>query len=216
MGRESGAARRKIDHAWVGLGMGNELRNGLGGKRWIYQHYKRNAEEARDRRDVADEIEIELVVERRVDRVRGADQEQRVAIRGLVRDRLGADVGTRGPVLDSELLAETLREPLTDHACGDVARAAGGKRYDPAHRPRRIGLRPRDPRHRRQRGDAGGQMEKISAGSFIPNLPYIIRSPRRRANADIPDPAPTCRRSRYRLRASSRLRSSPTPRDICR
>src|SRR5262249_47214399 len=198
------------------LRLAKKFGNRRGRNRWVQVHDIRRAKNSRDWRDVADEIEIELVVERRVDRVRGADQEQRVAIRGLVRDRLGADVGTRGPVLDSELLAETLREPLTDHACGDVARAAGGKRYDPAHRPRRIGLRPRDPRHRRQRGDAGGQMEKISAGSFIPNLPYIIRSPRRRANADIPDPAPTCRRSRYRLRASSRLRSSPTPRDICR
>ena len=36
----------------------NELRNGLGGKGRINHHYKRDAEEARDGRDVADEIEI--------------------------------------------------------------------------------------------------------------------------------------------------------------
>ena len=36
---------------------------------------------ARHRRDVADEIEIELVVERRVDRVADVDQEQRIAVR---------------------------------------------------------------------------------------------------------------------------------------
>jgi hypothetical protein len=34
------------------------------------------------------------------------------------------------------------------------------------HRPRWIGLRPRDARHRRQRGSACGQMQKISAGKF--------------------------------------------------
>ena len=43
--------------------------------------------------------------------------------------------------------------------------AAGGKR-DEAHRPRRIGLRPCDPRYRRQRGSARCQMQKFSAGKF--------------------------------------------------
>ena len=33
-----------------------------------------------------------------------------------------------------------------------------------AHRPRRIGLRPRDARHGRQRGSARGQMQKLSGG----------------------------------------------------
>jgi hypothetical protein len=42
------------------------------------------------RRDVADEIEIELVVERRVDCIWWTDQEERVAIWGS--DRLGADI----------------------------------------------------------------------------------------------------------------------------
>src|SRR5215813_3935192 len=49
---------------------------------------------------------------------------------------------------------------------------------DQVHRPRRIGLRPRDARHDRQRGSARGQMEKISAGKFYLNLPshYSITS----------------------------------------
>ena len=42
----------------------------------------------------------------------------------------------------------------------------GGKADDDAHRPRRIGLRPRDARHGRQRGSARGQMQKLSAGKF--------------------------------------------------
>ena len=42
------------------------------------------------------------------------------------------------------------------------------KADDQAHRPRRIGLRPRDPRHGRQRGSARGQMQKLlRRGSFI-------------------------------------------------
>ena len=52
-------------------------------------------------------------------------------------------------------------------------RAAGGNADDQAHRPRRIGLRPRDARHGRQRGSARCQMQKLSAGKFhwvLPNL----------------------------------------------
>src|SRR5215467_8880207 len=79
----------------------------------------------RDRRDVADEIEVELFVQRRVDRVVPPDHEQRVAVGRRTYNRLGADIAaaTR-PVVDHELLAEALRQPLTDQARDDVRRAA--------------------------------------------------------------------------------------------
>src|SRR5215475_893081 len=110
MGRVSGAARRKIDLAWIGFGVGNELRNGLGGKGRINHHCKRNAEEARDWRDVADEIEIEIVVECSADRVRGNHQEERIAVWRCTHDRLGGDIsGSARPVLDNKLLAKSLR-----------------------------------------------------------------------------------------------------------
>jgi tripartite-type tricarboxylate transporter receptor subunit TctC len=54
-------------------------RNGVRRNRWIDFHDKRNGGNARYRRDVADEIEIEIVVERRIDGVRRDDQHQRVA-----------------------------------------------------------------------------------------------------------------------------------------
>ena len=86
------------------------------------------ADDARDRSDVADEIEVELVVERRVDRVRRADQEERIAVRRRAHDRLGADIaaGTRA-VFDDEWLAEPLRQPLSDQPRDNVGRAAGGR-----------------------------------------------------------------------------------------
>jgi hypothetical protein len=40
----------------------------------------RLADDARDRRDVVDKIEIELLIQGGVDRVRHADQQQRVAV----------------------------------------------------------------------------------------------------------------------------------------
>src|SRR6516165_6567566 len=106
MGRESCASRRKIDHAWMGLGIGNELGDGRGRKRGIYQHYKRPPDDPRDRRDVADEIEVELLIERRVTRVRRSNQEERIAVGRGAHDRFGGDIG--GPartVLNDEWLA---------------------------------------------------------------------------------------------------------------
>jgi len=125
----------------------------------MHEKDHRNADDTADRRDVADEIEIELLVERGVDRVRYAGEQERVSVGRRIHDQFGADIagGTR-PVLDDERLAEPLREPLADQACSDVGAAPRSKADDDAHRPRRVGLRPRDARCGRERGSAGGQM----------------------------------------------------------
>src|SRR6516162_814336 len=117
--------------------------------------------------DVADEIEIELVVERRVDRTGYRAQQKRIAIRSRMDDRLGADVGaaTR-PGVDEELLAETLRQPLSHQTRDDVVPAPSGSRNDHAHRPRRIGLRPCDARDGRQRGGACCEMQELATAKF--------------------------------------------------
>ena len=104
-------------------------------------------------------------------------------VRGRSHDCFGGDIsaGPR-PVLDHERLTKPLRQPLSQQARGSVrpaagglpdndarygiGTAAGGKADDDADRPRRIGLRPRDARHGRERGSARGQMQKISAGKF--------------------------------------------------
>src|SRR5262245_25166388 len=133
----------------------------------MHHDYTGYAHDADDRSDVPDEIEIEICVERGVDRARGVYLEKRIAIGGCLHDRLGTDIaaGTR-PVLDDEWLAEPFRKPLTHQAREDVGRPTGGKTDDDAHRPRRIGLRPRDPRHRRERGRTRCQVQKLSAGKF--------------------------------------------------
>jgi hypothetical protein len=63
----------------------------------------------------AGEIEIEFVVERRVDRAGRYAYEERVAIRPRVHDCRGSDVAVPPPVL-FELLAEVLRQPLPHQA----------------------------------------------------------------------------------------------------
>jgi hypothetical protein len=99
----------------LAFGVGRELGNRLGRHRGIDHHHEGKADEARDRRDVAQEHEIELVVERRVDRVQRADDEERVAIRRRPHHRFGADiVAAPWAVFDHELLAQPLREPRRD------------------------------------------------------------------------------------------------------
>ena len=93
----------------MGLGVRDKLGNRLGWDRWIHHHDLGLAVDACDRRDVVDEIEIELLIQGGVDRVRHADQQQRVAVCWRTYHRLGADIAaTAWPVLDDERLAKPL------------------------------------------------------------------------------------------------------------
>src|SRR5262245_44663448 len=167
MRRAPDAGRRHIDFAGIGLGVGDEVGNRLGRNRRVHHYDEGTSKDARYGLNVANEIEIEFVVERRVGRLRRTDNEQRVSVRGCAHDRLGGDIGaTTRPVLDDKRLAKPLREPSTDQACHGVECAAWSSGNNDAHRPRRIGLRPRDARYGRQRGRARGQMQKISTGKF--------------------------------------------------
>jgi hypothetical protein len=97
----------------------------------------------------------------------GHNLQQGVAIRGRFGDRFGSDVAAgAGAVLNDELLAEAIGQPLTHQARLDVGSPAGGKADDDAHRPRRIGLRPRNAGHGRQRSGTHGQMQECAAGKF--------------------------------------------------
>src|SRR5215468_1183361 len=135
----------------------------------MHRHDVRHVVHGRDRRDVADEIEIELVVERRVDRVESTDQEQRVTVGRGTHDRLGGDIaaGSR-TVLDDERLTEPLRQPLTYQARRDVRTASGREANNDAHRPRWIGLRPSNMRHGRERGSAVDHAKKANKARVLP------------------------------------------------
>src|SRR6516162_4575786 len=172
MGRTSNGARCNVDLAGISLGISDELGDRLGRNRWMHQHDVGHDNDAGDRRDIADETEIKLFVERSIDGVYRSDEEERVAIRGSPHDRLRGDIspGAR-PVLDDKLLPKSLREPLTDQASDDVNAAAGWNADDNAHRPRWIGLRESNARHDGERGSSRCEMEKISAGKFHLNLP---------------------------------------------
>ena len=68
----------------------------------MHLHDKRHAGDACDRRDIADEVVVELEY-RRVDGICRSNQEQRVTVRGRPHNRLGSDVAAgAGAVLDDE------------------------------------------------------------------------------------------------------------------
>ena len=75
----------------------------------MHHHDEGLADDGRDRRDVADEIVIELVVERCADDVVHAGHEQGIAVRRCAHDSLGANkpAGTWS-VLHNEWLAQPL------------------------------------------------------------------------------------------------------------
>src|SRR5215471_7031324 len=76
-------------------------------ERRSYRNEVWDAKDARDRRNVADEAEIELVEKCRTDRVRGNDIEERVSVRRCPHRRLGADIAAcAGSIFDNELLTE--------------------------------------------------------------------------------------------------------------
>src|SRR5262249_20961399 len=179
MDRSSNARRGKINLAGIGLSIGDELGNGFDWKRRVHQQNIGCAKDPRDRRNVADEIEIEVVVQRRTNHIAGGNQKERISIGGGTHDRLCADVGACSrPVLDDKWLAESLRQPLSDQAREDVDRIARGTRYDNAHQSGGVRLRPSDARDRRQRGNACGQTQEFAARKFHLNLPlhYSITS----------------------------------------
>jgi hypothetical protein len=122
----------------------------------MHYHHARHADNAGDRSNIANKIVIELIVQRRVDRVVAAGHEQRIAVRRCAHDRLGADIaaGSRS-VLDDEWLAEALRQPLSHQARDGVGRTASGEWRDQTHRPRWIGLRASETGDGWQRGGTG-------------------------------------------------------------
>src|SRR5215217_2008605 len=101
-----------------------------------YSHNERDRDDACDRYDVAEKIEIEFFVKRHVDRRRCSDQQEGVAVRRCIHDHLRTDIapGSR-PVLSEKLLTEPLRQPLTYQTGGDVGGSTRGEWDDDAHGP---------------------------------------------------------------------------------
>src|SRR5262249_39261274 len=89
--------------------------------------------------DIADKIETEIVVERRVDCVRRSDFKERVTIGGRPNDHLGSNIARRTrPIVHDKLLAEPFRQRLSNQAPDNVGRGSTRKADNEANRSRWI------------------------------------------------------------------------------
>ena len=139
MRRGADAGGGHVDLARIGLGVRDELGDGFRRHVRVDLHHVRHADEARDWRHVADEVERQILIKRGVDGVGRIDQEHRVAVGIGLGGHFGREIiaGAR-LVLDDELLAHMLRQILSDQARDDVGRAARRIADQPAHRVVRI------------------------------------------------------------------------------
>src|SRR6476659_866597 len=109
-------------------------------------------------------------------------QQNRIAVRRGMGHGVDRDVATGATlVLDHDLLAPNLGEPLGDDAGRRVGAATSRKSYHKPHGTIRPGLRLRDARERWQRSSARGQMQKFpTIGKFhrwaLPFLRHSITS----------------------------------------
>src|SRR5262245_62828595 len=87
----------------------DELGNRLGRNGRVYLHDVGRADDACNGRDVAQEIEIELLVQGCIYCLRRTDQKKCVAIGGCTHDRFGCDIAAAAwPIFDDEGLSEPL------------------------------------------------------------------------------------------------------------
>ena len=162
--RAADAGRRHVELARIGLGVGDELGNGVGRNGRIDLHHQRDDVDATDRDDVREEVEVEFVVQRGVDGVLRVDQQKGIAIARRTGHEFGRDIaGRAGAGLDDELLAELVRHELGDQAGRDVGRTAGGLPNDEFDRMCRIGLGASDTGRGWHQGGGARKLEKAAA-----------------------------------------------------
>src|SRR5580692_3694727 len=124
----------------------------------------RRAEHARDRRYIAQIDEIEIGIERSVDRIGRAIKQKRVTVRLRMNHKIGPDIAARtAAVFDHEGLAEPLRQRLPNLTRNDVADAASRKRHNKPYRPFRIGFGFRWFRNESRGGETHCRKQKTSA-----------------------------------------------------
>ena len=128
----AGAGGRIGDLSGIGLGVVDELLEGLGLEVRIGDEHAGVGRGDGNVDEVAHRIEVAAAVERGRDRqARDHRHQERVAVGGRLGDDRGADHGAlAGLVVDDDGLAELLAEILGDHARHDVGGAAGRIGHD--------------------------------------------------------------------------------------
>src|SRR6516164_5819951 len=97
-----------------------------------------------------------------------------VAVWGRLCHDFGADVaGRTRPAIDEELLAEPLRQPLTDKPRDDVGCTTGREANDDVHWTRRIAERICNASQGRKGRSSGCQVQKFTTGQLHGDVPRV-------------------------------------------
>ncbi len=140
--RRADADGRVVELARVRLGVRDQLLDAGDGNRRVDDEDLRNHRGEAHRHEIALDVERQLLVELRVDRVRRQREQDRVAVGRRFRDDVGAEIaGGAAAVVDDDRLAELRRQRLDDDARNDVGAAARRIRDDELDRPGGIVLR---------------------------------------------------------------------------
>jgi hypothetical protein len=131
----------------------------------------RKARGERDRSQILHRIVGHRLIEQWIDDlIIGVDENGVTVGRGM-RGFLGANIAAGADnILDKELLTEMLREPFRQQPGKDIARSAGTKSDDDAHRVRRIGLGLRDARRCREDRSGASRSENVATGKMHRHL----------------------------------------------
>ncbi len=172
-------AEPKLVFPGIGFDEVYKLLDGLRRHRGVDGEHGGGCDGERDRFEVLDRVVGDAGEQRRIDDMGAKREQDGVAVGRRLRHLTGADIAARaGDVLDVELLAERLGEFLRHEAREGVGHPAGRKSDDRAHRTRRIGLCPRDPRNGRQRSSTCCQVQKFAAGKSH-GVPFLKCGARR-------------------------------------
>jgi hypothetical protein len=142
----------------ISLGVSNELGDGLCRHVGVHHHHIGQQHRPRDRHAVANEVERKVPIERGIDRIVGSDKADRIAVGRRAQRRRHPDVSARADFVFDDLLAQAIRQVLSDDAGHRVVRSAGRERYDPMHWASWIALRPGNGRGGSQHGSACDQL----------------------------------------------------------
>src|SRR3954452_5716436 len=157
----SDACRREVDLARISLGIRDEFGDRFGRKSGIDHHDLWHTIYACYRYNVAHQIEVDVLVERRIYGIIRADEKKRIAIRRRAHHGFRRYIAPRAwTVLYDKRLTQPVRKPLADQARENVDRLPRSKPDKEMYGPRGVRLSLCNSPERGKRAGASEQMQE--------------------------------------------------------
>jgi hypothetical protein len=142
MRRTADAQRSNGKLPGSGFGIGDELGHRCGPDRRMYNKNSSGAGDARNRHQIANEIEFEIFVEGCIPGVAAGGMQKGISVRCGSHDGLGRQIaGGAGSIINDELLSKPVGQPLGHQPGVNIVVTAGWITDEDAYRPIRVDLR---------------------------------------------------------------------------